>query len=96
MLVQAWATRQNDRAVVYTTGGGIWAGTIEEYAIVCPKIPEEVRTKQDARANLTPQRIEAAKRGAEQFLQRFRRETGDLPICSTWRNAWQGELDAGG
>ena len=96
VLVRAWATRQNDRVVVYTAGGGIWAGTIEEYAMVCPKIAEEVRTKQDARANLTPRRIEAARRRAEQFLRRFRRETGGLPTCSIWRNAWQGELDAGG
>ena len=96
VLVRAWATRQNDRAVVYTAGGGIWSGTIEEYAIVCPRIAEEVRMKQDARANLTLRRIEVAKKGAEQFLRRFRRETGGLPTRSTWRNAWQGELDAGG
>ena len=64
--------------------------------MVCPRIAEEVRTKQDARANLTPRRIEVAKKGAEQFLRRFRRETGGLPTRSTWRNAWQGELDAGG
>ena len=41
-------------------------------------------------------RYEAAKKGAGEYLQRYRCDTGVLPSRSTWKNAWRGGKDAGG
>ena len=96
VLARGWATRQGERAVVYTAGGGVWTGTVNEYAAVCPQIIEEVKAQQSARALGLSRRTEAARKGAEGFLRGYRRETGGLPTRLTWRNAWQGEMDMGG
>ena len=96
VLARGWATRQGERAVVYTAGGGVWTGTVDEYAAVCPQIIEEVKAQQSARTLGLSRRSEAARKGAEGFLRGYRRETGGLPTRSTWRNAWQGEVDTGG
>ena len=96
VLVLGWATRHNNRAIVYTVGGGVWSGTMHEHAMACPRIADEVKKQQDARTLTLSKRTEAARSGAEQYLRKFRRETGGLPTRSTWRNAWKGETDAGG
>ena len=96
VLARGWATRQGERAVVYTAGGGVWTGTVDEYAAVCPQIIEEVKAQQSARTLGLSRRSEAARKEAEGFLRGYRRETGGLPTRSTWRNAWQGEVDTGG
>ena len=96
VLARGWVTLRGDQVVVYATGGSMWTGPIEEYALLSRKISEEARAKQEARTLVLPRRAEAARAGALRYLRQFRRETGNPPSRSTWLNVWQGELDAGG
>ena len=96
ILAYRWVMLRGDQAVVYATGGSMWTGPIEEYALLSRKISKEARAKQEARTLVLPRRAEAARAGALRYLRQFRRETGNPPSRSTWLNVWQGELDAGG
>ena len=96
LILQGWATKQGDRALVYVTGGGLWSGTPEEYREFHRRVAREARAKREAGTLTSPRRYEALRKGACDYLRRYRRETGGLPSRSTWLNAWLGEIDSGG
>ena len=96
VILRGWATRQGERALVYVAGGGVWSGTHEEYRELHRRVAQEARIKRESGSLATPRRYELSRRGAGEYLRRFRRETGGLPSRSTWSNVWRGEEDVGG
>ena len=52
--------------------------------------------KREAGTLSDSRRYEASKRGAGEYLRKYRCESGGLPSRSTWMYVWQGGRDAGG
>ena len=96
-FVRGWATRQGERALVYIAGGGLWAGAQEHYRELHRRVTQEVRIKREAGSMAVSRRYEAARKGASEYLRRYRCETGSVPAKSTWASMWRGgRQDAGG
>ena len=55
-----------------------------------------MRVKWEAGTLSVSRRYEASKRGAGEYLRKYRFESGGLPSRSTWMHIWQGGRDAGG
>ena len=86
IIIRGWATKQGDRALVYIAGGSLWSGSLDEYRDLYWRLAQEMRNRKDPSPLLSPKRYEAARKGAGEYLRRFRYETGGLPLRSTWAN----------
>ena len=96
-FVRGWATKQGERALVYIAGGGLWAGAQEHYRELHRRVTQEVRVKRETGSMAVSRRYEAARKGASEYLRRYRCETGSVPSKPTWASMWRGgRQDAGG
>ena len=58
---------------------------------------QEVRIKRETGSMAVSRRYEAARKGASEYLRRYRCETGGVPSKATWASMWRGsQQDAGG
>ena len=55
-----------------------------------------MRVKRESGTLAVSRRYEAARKGAGEYLRRYRCETQGLPSRPTWTNVWRGGQDAGG
>ena len=69
VYVLSWATKQVDRAIIYTIGGGVWAGAIVDYNTLQPRLAEEARARREAGQLTLSKRVEVTQRGAAQYLR---------------------------